>query len=185
MTIVSAIAGGAKRKRTAIRLGLLALFLLPGMLSAQDFDALAKKGRPQLGRVETAPDLGNSHVAPGTPLAQDDPFPVSGPHWPAPTPPGFYKEPQPKGQLIHALEHGQVVVYYDQPGFKALSALSRWASELSAPWSGLIAVPQKGLGDDLVLTAWRKRLRLPVFDEAAAAAFIDAYRGRGPENQVR
>lgn len=170
---------------TATRLGVLAVFLLPGVLFAQDFDALAKKGRPQLSRVEKAPDYGNTHVAEGTPLAQSEPFPLSGPHWPVPTPPGFYKQPQPKEQLIHALEHGQVAVYYDEPGFKALSALVRWTKELSAPWSGLIAVPHKGLGDDLVLTAWRYRLRLPAFDEAAVAAFIDAYRGRGPENPVR
>ena len=35
------------------------------------------------------------------------------------------------------------------------------------------------------MTAWRKRLRLKTFDASAAAAFIDAYRGRGPENPVR
>lgn len=167
------------------RIGLLLLLLLPRVLFARDFDALVKEGRPQLGRVEIEQDYGNAHVPVGTPVAKSQPFPLSGPHWPKATPSGFYKQPQPKGELIHALEHGQVVVYYDAPGFKALSALKRWTAEFSGPWSGLIAVPQKGLGDDLVLTAWRHRLRLPVFDEAALAAFIDAFSGRGPENPVR
>ena len=40
-------------------------------------------------------------------------------------------------------------------------------------------------GEAIVLTAWTKRLRLDPFDPAAAAAFIDAYRGRGPEHPVR
>jgi hypothetical protein len=35
------------------------------------------------------------------------------------------------------------------------------------------------------LTAWTKKLSLVQFDEAAAAAFIDAFRGRGLENPVR
>jgi hypothetical protein len=173
--------------RRAIRLGLLSLLSVPAVLVAQDFNfnALVKQGGPQLSRVETEPDRGNAHVATGTPVAESEPFPLSGPHWPQPTPSGFYKEPQPKGKLIHALEHGQVVVYYDAPGFKALSVLKRWSEQFSGPWSGLIAVPHKGLGDDLVVTAWRHRLRLPELDEAALAAFIDAYSGRGPENRVR
>ena len=36
-----------------------------------------------------------------------------------------------------------------------------------------------------VLTAWTKTLRLSSFDAALAAAFVDAYRGRGPEHPVR
>jgi len=41
------------------------------------------------------------------------------------------------------------------------------------------------LNNQIVLTAWRKRLKLDAFDTKIAAAFIDAYRGRGPERQVR
>jgi hypothetical protein len=48
-----------------------------------------------------------------------------------------------------------------------------------------IDVPRPGLDDAIVLTAWRRRLRLSQFDRSAAAAFIDAFRGRGPERQVR
>jgi hypothetical protein len=161
---------------------------MPGPLIAQDLNALAtlaKQGRPQLARVETEADRGGTHVPSATPVAGGEPFPLSGPHWPRATPSGFYKEPQPKGELIHALEHGQVVVYYDALGFKGRSVLMQWTGQFAAPWSGLIAVPHKGLGDDLVVTAWRRRLRLDAFDEAALAAFMDAYMGRGPENPVR
>lgn len=166
-------------------LKVLSLLLLPGALLAQDLSALAKQGRQHLARVETEPDRGNAHVRSGTPVAQNEPFPLSGPHWPRATPAAFYQEAQPKGELIHALEHGQVVVYYDAPGFKGLSVLKRWTAQFAGPWSGLVAVPHKGLGDDVVLTAWRHRLRLDTFDEAALAAFMDAYMGRGPENPVR
>jgi len=90
-----------------------------------------------------------------------------------------------EGELIHPLEHGQAVVYHDAPGFKALSVLKRWTGQFAGPWSALIAVPHTGLGDDVVLTAWRRRLRLDAFDGAVLAAFMDANMGRGPENPVR
>lgn len=169
----------------AARLGLLWLLWMPGALVAQDFDVLAKQGGPHLARVEREPDRGIAHVPNGTAVAQNEAFPVSGPHWSGSTQPGFYMQPQPKGELIHALEHGQVVVYYDTPSFRALSMLRRWSEQFSGPWSGLIVVPHQGLGNALVLTAWRHRLHLPEFDEPALAAFIDAFRGRGPENPVR
>jgi hypothetical protein len=185
------ITGAAKQspagahRSTQCRLVLLSLFLLSGAVLAQGFDALIEEGQPRLGDVETQPSLGNDHVSAGTQVAQDQDFPLSGPHASKPMVSGFYTEPQPKGELLHALEHGQVVVYYDEPGFKGLSMLKRWSKDRANDWTGLIAVPHEGLGDGLVLTAWRRRLDLPAFDEAALAAFIDAYSGRGPENPVR
>ena len=52
-------------------------------------------------------------------------------------------------------------------------------------WDGLIASPSPGLGSAVLLNAWTKSLKLEPFDPIAAAAFIDTYRGRGPENPVR
>lgn len=45
--------------------------------------------------------------------------------------------------------------------------------------------PRPGLGETIILAAWRRTLTLDPFDGDAAAAFIDAYRGRGPEHLVR
>jgi hypothetical protein len=42
-----------------------------------------------------------------------------------------------------------------------------------------------GLGEQVVLTAWTKRLMQKKFDIASAAAFIEKFRGRGPENPIR
>jgi len=49
----------------------------------------------------------------------------------------------------------------------------------------VLVVRREGLGQRLILTAWNKILRLDHFDPAVAAAFVDKYRGRGPENPVR
>jgi hypothetical protein len=171
--------------RPRVEMAVLSLLLMPGLLHAQGLDALAEKGQHWLEQVEQQPNKGFDHVDEGTPVAEDEDFPTSGPHWPRPAKAGFYEEPQPKGALIHALEHGLVVVYYDEPGFKALSMLRRASDDLAGRWQGLITVPHEGLGQEMVLTAWRRRLDLAEFDETALAAFIDAYSGRGPENPVR
>ena len=76
-------------------------------------------------------------------------------------------------------------IYYDRPGPDAISTLEDWTSLYTGHWDGVIATPSPGLGKAVVLTAWRKKFELERFAPAASAAFIDAFRGRGPENPVR
>lgn len=149
------------------------------------FQELAVEGESALDQVRTLPDRGRRHLEPNAPYAYRDRFPTSGPHDPAPTAPGVYAQPQPDTKLVHALEHGNIVIYRDAPGDEADALLESWAGLYSGDWSGVVVVPESGLGEELVLSAWTKQLRLSTFDEATAAAFIDAYRGRGPEHPVR
>ena len=149
------------------------------------FLALAKEGRGTLGAVETRRDQGGGHIQPGEVVNYPEQFPTSGRHHPIPTDPGFYERPQRPMQLVHGLEHGHVVIYYDRPGAAALDTLRDWTGLYGGHWDGVIATPMTGLGEAVVLNAWNKHLRLEAFDPTAAAAFVDAYRGRGPENPVR
>ena len=88
-------------------------------------------------------------------------------------------------RVVHALEHGHVVVYYDAPGDDVIDTLKDWTRLFGGHWDGLVVVPHRELGQRVVMTAWRKRLDLDSFDAPTAARFIDAYRGRGPERPVR
>ncbi|HEY9878760.1 MAG TPA: DUF3105 domain-containing protein [Leptolyngbyaceae cyanobacterium] len=142
-------------------------------------------GQAALKAVETFSDEGQKHVNPGQTVNYDTDFPTSGPHDPKPTMPGFYSEPQRPEQLVHSLEHGNIVIYYDQPTAEVQKTLASWVEQFPGAWDGLVVVPKSGLGETLVLTAWTKKLEMPQFDAEAAATFIDAYRGRGPENPVR
>lgn len=153
--------------------------------AAHAFDALVAEGQAALQRVEESPSRGRDHLAPGASYRYAERFPTSGPHAPNPTEPGFYESSRPATRLVHALEHGNIVIYYDRPGEAALERLRAWAGLFGGQWDGVVATRKAGLGQAVVLTAWRKTLRLGSFDPAAAAAFIDAYRGRGPENPVR
>lgn len=169
----------------ALGLGYGAYVWLESAGTEADLDTLAETGRAALQRVESIPSAGGGHLAPGQFYRYRDRFPTSGPHDLTPTPPGVYREAQPPTKLVHALEHGNIVIYYDAPGDATMDRLTRWAAVHDGPWSGLVVTPDPGLGQAIVLTAWARRLRLDPFDPAAAAAFIDAYRGRGPENPIR
>ena len=78
-----------------------------------------------------------------------------------------------------------IVIYIDKPGEKVTATLKQWVSMFPGTWSGLVVVPRSGLGREVVLTAWRKKMHLKQWDPSPAATFIDLYRGRGPEHPVR
>lgn len=153
--------------------------------SSRAFSALSKQGRDALSRVETQPSQGGGHLSLGQSITYDSQFPTSGKHAPSPIAPGFYASELPSVGLVHSLEHGNIVIYYEDPGADAIRRLKDWTSLFGGKWDGVLATPSPGLGEAVVLTAWNRLLRLEKFDAAAAAAFIDAYRGRGPESPVR
>ncbi|MSO55090.1 MAG: DUF3105 domain-containing protein [Rhodospirillales bacterium] len=150
-----------------------------------EFLALAQSGKDKLTQVRSSPSRGQDHLRPGQFANYTEEFPNSGPHAPSWVSPGFYETRQVAEEVVHTLEHGIIVVYYDQPGAETLATLRAWADLYDAEWQGVAAIPRRGLGSAVVVAAWTKLLRLEAFDPAAAAAFIDAYRGRGPENPVR
>jgi len=149
------------------------------------FRDLASQGSAVLEKVQTFPDLGRRHLNHGESYRYQSPYPTSGPHAPFPTQPGFYNRPQQAIQLVHAMEHGNIVIYYDPTNTETAKVLGEWAGLYQGTWDGIVAVPRGGLGEQVILSTWRKQLRLPTFDQASAAAFIDAFRGRGPERKVR
>ncbi len=187
-----------KRKRFRVRrweaavLAVVGLAVLVGVWlwwsSRGDTDAfnlLVEEGRGRLSGIETLPDSGNNHLVRGQRFRYPSQFPTSGPHDPNLLSPGFYSQTQRSERLVHSLEHGMIVMYYDEPGSEAIDTMRAWTKQFRGPWSGAIAVKRPGLGQEVVLTAWQRTFRLDPFDPAAAAAFVDLFRGRGPENRVR
>ena len=153
--------------------------------ASEDFEALAARGAAALENVETLPSESGGHVPQGQGVPYQSAPPTSGPHWPTPVRAGFNHDRQLPEELVHSLEHGNIVIYYDTPSAETLDSLRAWTGHFVGVWDGVIAAPKAGLRGEVVLTAWRRMLRLDPFDAAGAAAFIDRYRGRGPENRVR
>jgi len=179
------------RRRYAYALAGLFLVLAYGLWKSQgsgdlaSFNALAGAGQTRL-ESTAVPVLANrSHLPPGQTIRYANLPPTSGPHSPRDVSPGFYRQRPPFTRLVHSLEHGSVVIYYDRPDPKVLALLRRWAGLFSDPFAGVVVVPLKGIGEKVLLTAWGQRLDLAPFDAELAAAFIDRFRGRGPERKVR
>jgi hypothetical protein len=169
-------------------LGLVAYFTYQWWSAKQvegPFLALVPQGQAALASVQTSPSQGRTHLIRGQNFDYRSAFPTSGPHDPLPADPGFYDEAPPPTRVVHALEHGHVAVYIDEPGEEIVGLLRGWTRLYRGGWDGLLVLRRPGLGERVILTAWTKRLDQPAFDPAGAAAFIDAYRGRGPENRVR
>jgi len=66
-----------------------------------------------------------------------------------------------------------------------MQSLRGESNRFQNPLAGVIVAPMPGIGQEIILTAWTKMLRLKTFDAASTAAFIDRFRGRGPEHPVR
>jgi len=169
----------------------LAAFLLVAVwggrpvVANNDLQQLIKDGQAALAKVEDMPDDGQNHLNPGQTHEYSSDFPTSGTHATKPVAAGFYNKPQDPTQLVHALEHGNVVVYFGKVGPKQGNFILKQSKKLNGFWDGVIFVHAPKLEGKTVVTAWRKKLTLDSFDLPAVAAFIDAFRGRGPENRVR
>ncbi len=165
--------------------GVGAWFWYAAGLAEDAFLDRAGRGREALAKVVRPANQGGGHVAPGESVRYLGDPPTSGRHDPSWTKPGIYRDHQQRELLVHSLEHGMVVIYYDQPDPATMDTLEGWADLYGGPWSGLVVAPKVGLGEAIVVTARLRLLRLAPFDVDAAAAFIDENRGRGPEKPVR
>jgi hypothetical protein len=151
-------------------------------------------------------DAGQTHVTAGidcrnaasTAIATEcggtDPYSslpaTSGPHWGTPAEWGVYASPQAETQLVHNLEHGGIVIWYDAEAVDAdgVATLDQYVRTQTAagisgrfkfivsPWGGQDALPAP-----VVATSWRHLLELQTADTAAIDAFAREHYGLAPE----
>jgi hypothetical protein len=128
----------------------------------------------------------------GTSDAWNTTPPTSGPHYEVPAVYGIYDDPVNQAQLVHNLEHGAIAVQYGSK-VTAQTMADVKAFVQNHP-RGTILAPYPTLGDQVALAAWvlpnpeeptdlgtAYLAKCPDFDEAAFAAFFDAYQFQGPE----
>lgn len=164
---------------------LLLALLLPPLGGCGGGSSPERNERPA---VERFADEGREHIDPSEMPTYRTAPPTSGPHYPEPTLPGFYREETPRpGNLVHALEHGNIVIYYDPVRVSAADQerIRALCEQYFGLFDGVIAVPRTDPDYPVILTAWRARLRLPSYDTEHVAAFLDEFRGRGPERPER
>ena len=134
--------------------------------------------------VETFPDEGAAHVPQDTPITYNTDPPTSGTHYPAPAAGGFYDAPIPAGNLVHTMEHGGIIIYYNPATVTAQqqAEIEAFLQPAIGEFSTVVAVPRNDPQFDIILTAWRTRLRLPDYDINRIRDFTDVFIGHGPEN---
>ena len=114
------------------------------------------------------------------PTYEVDP-PAGGPHLAAPANPGFYtgEEVPPDGQLVHAMEHGFVVLWINP---ELSEEKMGQVEELSDRFGReLIVVERPGLADEVAVTAWHKRLLCSELVPDKVALFTTTFKDQGPE----
>jgi hypothetical protein len=148
------------------------------------------------------PDDGGTHITDGGSCRDNpascgltaDPYSslpaTSGPHWGTPDNWGVYTTPQNESQVIHNLEHGGIVIWYDSAavdaaGVQALtdyvdrqvaSGVSGRFKFILSPWGGTEPLPAP-----IVATAWRYLLPLQTADTNAIGEFARARYQKSPE----
>jgi len=144
--------------------------------------------------VEDHEEEGSNHVDAGTNVDYETSPPTSGNHWPPENvaDPGFYPDAVDEESLVHNLEHGQIVIWYDpdastqtQENLQGLvnSANDPDALPGSQPTGPIIAVPYGDVpeGKSLVLTAWTHSQACSSYSLEAINDFREKFQGRGPE----
>ena len=142
---------------------------------------------------ETVAIAGSDHIEQGQPVAMNSNPPTSGDHYASPMPAGFYDEnspevqelPYPEGYLIHSLEHGYIVFWYncdlvsEQECFLLKEDIAAVMDNSSA--SKLIAFPWLSLEVPIVMTSWGQSLAFETLDAEQAEDFIIINRLKAPE----
>ena len=147
-------------------------------------------GTSQSGIGTQQVDDGHNHVPEGTSGAPYTSIPAtSGPHWSSadsPGPWGVYKTAQPQERMLHNLEHGGIVIWYQPSKIAAADLASLTAfvqQQITQEQFKVILVPWSGanFGHPIAVTAWDWLLYLDTANLDAIRTFIGAHYEQSPE----
>ena len=143
--------------------------------------ALVSAARAAECTAVTEPSEGANHV--GVPPRYRSNPPHSGDHTLAAAEDGKrYDKQPPIGELVHALEHGRIIMWH-KPGDKEVADELLKIGNKDA--EHMILTPNEtGMEYEAAATAWTHLLGCPEWNDkvpAAIEAFRDAYRDKGPE----
>ena len=159
-------------------------------VSAPEGVAVAEAGCDE---IEEHEEEGNEHVDANTDVEYETSPPTSGDHWPPElvSDAGFFPSEVPEESLVHNLEHGQIVVWYDPDASSEtksnLETFTESQNDLDAlggaTTAPIITVPYPDIpeGKSFVLTAWTQSQACSSYSLDAINAFRESYQGRSPE----
>ena len=150
--------------------------------------------RPELGVA--AEELPANHVEEGQdPGPYNTDPPTSGTHYASELDAGFYDEadissigPYPEGYLVHNLEHGYVIFWYNCTILDE-AACTELKAEIKDVIDGennfkVIGFPRASIEVPVVMTSWTRMLSFEAFDARLAKEFVRTFRNQAPEPQA-
>jgi hypothetical protein len=120
--------------------------------------------------------------------------PAGGKHYANPLPAGFYEDTDPEAQvtypegaLVHSLEHGYVIFWYNCQVSDNCETLKSQIKSVMDEFSSvkLIAFPWPDMDVPLAMTSWGRLLDFPAVDLDTMRAFVRNNRNKSPEPNVQ
>lgn len=181
----------AQRRRQNLMIGGIAavVVIAIGLVIVQQI----LRAQPVAGE-ESYASLGNIHIPFGSqsPVTYNSLPPTSGPHYENIVGWGIYTEPQRYEHLVHNLEDGGVVVYYQCPEGcdEVVAALRDIVQPYITAGRHVVMAPNdptwainggqplhQDMGAQISINAWQKQLKLETVDADKIRAFIERYVG--------
>ncbi|QMV39904.1 DUF3105 domain-containing protein [Cohnella cholangitidis] len=168
----------AAHSMLGVAIVLVLISLLLNAAGKYDLETLNYKARIE---VRNDRDYGAGHTE--MPVQYEMKFPTSGTHSPHDLKFGFYEDKPSMEELVHNLEHGDILIYYRPDASSAIKDAVEYLSHFTKAGAGVLAVPSADIpeGKEIILNAWTKTLELATYDEQQAGTFIYEYINEGPE----
>lgn len=139
--------------------------------------------------IEEPPETSAQHVPDGTAIQYSTRPPTSGDHYAEPAGAGFYQPAStatvPTEQLVHNLEHGQIIIWYSPTAPSDLREdIENYIDSQPGRYAlTLLGVPydQVPAGSNYSMTAWGAMQSCEEFSAEAIDNFRAEFQGRGPE----
>lgn len=128
--------------------------------------------------LQTLTDEGRGHLTAGeTPTYNQNP-PTSGTHNPVWAQAGVYGNNVDVTQLVHSLEHGYIILYYNGISQDEVNQLV--GIQQSDPYKMIVA-PYPNMNAKVAIVAWDHSQTCNGVSEPAIRSFVDQFRNQGPE----
>jgi hypothetical protein len=111
--------------------------------------------------------------------------PTSGPHTNVAAGPAVYEQPVPKETVVHNMEHGNVVIWYNCGGGpepldatecgELRQGLGNITTEANNNGKQVVMTPYPDMENRIALTAWQFLDAFDEFDESRVRTFVDTF----------
>ncbi|MCY3918396.1 MAG: DUF3105 domain-containing protein [Chloroflexi bacterium] len=126
---------------------------------------------------------GQEHYPAGFQVTYVTTPPYGGPHWTIPLRCGIYEQEQPFEPMVHTMEHGAIVLYYQPLAVDAdtVGEMRVAASQLLSEGRRMILTPSTRIGVPVAMASWGRLMLMDDFEADTLRAFLDAFEGDAPE----